>query len=107
LTRTGAGKAALDEEAQQERAQWAQLSIRQKIGDWAVRHEYSIIFGSWALSMAVAWSVIMRDRYQSLPQKVVQVRMWAQGLTIGVLIAAGALTHTKRSEAARLVRVSR
>ena len=79
--------------------------MRQKIGDWAVRHEYSIILGSWALTVALAGSVIMRDRYQSLPQKVVQVRMWAQGLTIGVLIAAGALTHTKRAEAVRRVRV--
>lgn len=26
--------------------------------------------------------------------------MWAQGLTIGVLIAAGALTHKNRQEAA-------
>ena len=25
--------------------------------------------------------------------------MWAQGLTIGVLIAAGALTHTERAKA--------
>jgi hypothetical protein len=60
-------------------------------------------------------------RYQSLPQKVilvyfdervyvliavlcyfqvVQARMWAQGLTIGVLVAAGALTHKNRQEAA-------
>ncbi len=31
-----------------------------------------------------------------MPQKVVQARMWAQALTIGVLIAAGALTHSQR-----------
>jgi len=27
--------------------------------------------------------------------------MWAQGLTIGILIAAGILTHSQRQEAAR------
>lgn len=31
--------------------------------------------------------------------------MWAQGLTIGVLIAAGILTHANRKEAAEHVRV--
>ncbi|KAJ3525346.1 hypothetical protein NM688_g8415 [Phlebia brevispora] len=34
-----------------------------------------------------------------MPQKIVQARMWAQGLTIGVLIAAGALTHAQRQKA--------
>ena len=29
-----------------------------------------------------------------------QARVWAQGLTIGVLIVAGALTHKNRQEAA-------
>lgn len=28
--------------------------------------------------------------------QIVQARMWAQGLTIGVLIVAGALTQTRR-----------
>jgi len=31
--------------------------------------------------------------------QVVQARVWAQGLTIGVLLVAGALTHSKRQEA--------
>lgn len=54
--------------------------------------------------------------YQSVPQKVcrtpsnpedrsnntaqiVQARMWAQGLTIGIIIAAGVLTHSQRAKA--------
>jgi hypothetical protein len=36
--------------------------------------------------------------------KIVQARMWAQGLTIGLLIAAGALTGSKREELAKAVR---
>ena len=31
--------------------------------------------------------------------QIVQARMWAQGLTVGLMIAAGALTHSKRAEA--------
>ncbi|KAG1733925.1 uncharacterized protein EDB91DRAFT_1057155 [Suillus paluster] len=96
---TGAGRMELDREAAEAEAQWNALSTKQKIGDWASRHQYSIIVGSWVLSMAVAGGIVARDRHQTLPQKVVQVRMWAQGLTIGVLIAAGALTHTQRQAA--------
>jgi len=51
--------------------------------------------------MAVAGTIIMRDRHQSTSQKIVQARMWAQGLTIGILVAAGILTHSQREDAAR------
>ncbi|KAG2129553.1 uncharacterized protein EDB93DRAFT_1182289 [Suillus bovinus] len=96
---TGAGKVELDREAAEEEARWRALTTKEKIGDWATRHQYSIILGSWALSMAVAGGIISRDRHQTLPQKIVQVRMWAQGLTIGVLIGAGILTHNQRQAA--------
>ena len=38
-----------------------------------------------------------RCRFDTL--QVVQARVWAQGLTVGVLLVAGALTHSKRQEA--------
>lgn len=53
----------LDREAAEEGARWNALSTKEKIGDWAVRHQYSIIMGSWALSMAVAGSIIAKDRF--------------------------------------------
>ncbi|KIM54903.1 hypothetical protein SCLCIDRAFT_17520 [Scleroderma citrinum Foug A] len=96
---TGAGRMELDRVASEEQARWSGLSVKEKISDWASRHQYGIIFGSWALSIAVAGGIISRDRYQSVPQKVVQARVWAQGLTVGVLLVAGALTHSKRQEA--------
>jgi len=34
--------------------------------------------------------------YQTYPQKIVQARMWAQGLTISLIIIAGALTQTRK-----------
>jgi hypothetical protein len=45
--------------------------------------------------------VVSFFRHQSTSQKIVQARMWAQGLTIGVLIAAGILTHSQRTDAAK------
>ncbi|KAI0939297.1 hypothetical protein AcV5_000757 [Taiwanofungus camphoratus] len=93
---TGVGKQELDTQEARERARWEALTPMQKLKDTAARHEYGLIGGAWAASMVGAFGWIMRDPYQTFPQKIVQARMWAQGLTIGILIAAGALTHAKR-----------
>ncbi|KAI0774136.1 hypothetical protein C8Q74DRAFT_1368639 [Fomes fomentarius] len=98
-TWTGAGKALLDREEAANESRWETLSTAQKLKEWAMRNQYKVILGSWAASMAIAGTIVMRNRHQSTPQKVVQARMWAQGLTIGVLIAAGILTQSQRREA--------
>ena len=33
-----------------------------------------------------------------MPQKIVQARVWAQGLTIGIIIAAGIITSSQRAK---------
>jgi len=86
----------IDEKALKEAKRWDGLSITEKLGDWAERRQYSIIIGGWATSLGVAAAIISRNKYQTFPQKIVQARMWAQGLTIGLLIVAGALTHGQR-----------
>ncbi|KAJ4479116.1 hypothetical protein J3R30DRAFT_3474211 [Lentinula aciculospora] len=97
---TGEGLKILNEKERKVNEKWDAMTPQQKLGDWASRHEYSLIMGSWALSLGLAGALISRDKYQTPSQKVVQARMWAQGLTIGILIAAGALKHSQRSEAA-------
>lgn len=52
----------LDREAAREEARFGALSTGDKALDWARRHQYSIILGSWALSMAVAGAVVARDK---------------------------------------------
>jgi hypothetical protein len=34
---------------------------------WVARHQYQVILGSWATSMAIAGTIIMRDRYDHPP----------------------------------------
>ncbi|KAI0005059.1 hypothetical protein BJV74DRAFT_806659 [Russula compacta] len=97
----GAGRQLLDNAKAREASEWEGLSSREKLSKWVARHQYKVILGSWAASMAVAGTIIMRDRHQSTSQKIVQARMWAQGLTIGILIAAGTLTHSQRVDAAK------
>jgi len=74
---------------------WSNMSLSQKVVDFTARHQYSVIAGCWALGIAGAFGVIMRNPYQSLSQKVVQARMWSQGITIGVVIAAAAVTRSR------------
>ncbi|KAH6609352.1 hypothetical protein Trco_002698 [Trichoderma cornu-damae] len=52
-------------------------------------HRYSLVFASWLASMAVAFALVSRAP-MSTPQKVVQARVYAQGLTLAVLIVSAA-----------------
>ncbi|OBZ70409.1 Respiratory supercomplex factor 2, mitochondrial [Grifola frondosa] len=97
---TGAGKAELQREEAVAQRHWDTLTTTEKVKDWSSRNQYKLILGSWALSMAIAGSIVMRNPHQSSAQKIVQARMWAQGLTVGVMIGAGILTHAQRKEAA-------
>ncbi|KAI0353501.1 hypothetical protein OH77DRAFT_1427193 [Trametes cingulata] len=99
---TDAGKVELDAVQARQKARWESMTTSQKVGDFARRHEYGIILGSWATALIGSFSYIMRDPYQSVPQKLVQARMWAQGLTIGIIIAAGVLTHSQRARNAEV-----
>ena len=72
-SRKGAGKDLLDEEEHLEKIRWAGLSTKEKIGDWALKQQYSLILGSWAASLGLAAAIIMKDRHQTTSQKVRQV----------------------------------
>ena len=83
----------------QEQIRWEGLSTGSKIKEWAMKNQYKVIVGSWAVSMGIAGAIVMANKHQTNAQKIVQARMWAQGLTIGVLIGAGVLTQSQRAEA--------
>jgi hypothetical protein len=74
---------------------WRNMTLSQKAVDFMARHQFSTIAGCWALGITGAFGMIMRNPYQSLSQKIVQARMWSQGITIGVVIAAAAVTRTR------------
>ncbi|KAJ2977900.1 hypothetical protein NQ176_g4113 [Zarea fungicola] len=56
---------------------------------WGRENRYSIVFASWIASMAIALSIVGRGP-QSTAQKLVQARVYAQGLTLAVLIVSAA-----------------
>ncbi|MBE3049991.1 HIG1 domain-containing protein [Candidatus Bathyarchaeota archaeon] len=49
-------------------------------------NRYSIVFGSWLASMGAAFAIVNRSKYMSGAQKLVQARVYAQGLTVAVLV---------------------
>jgi Hypoxia induced protein conserved region len=68
----------------------ARKSRFQRAKDWGKENRYSIVFGSWVASMGTAWTIVGRDPYLTTAQKLVQARVYAQGLTVAVLIASAA-----------------
>jgi len=97
---SGAGKMELDREAQEAREAWEALSARNKISNWLINHQYSVMAGGWLGTGAVAGTIIWRDKYLTTPQKLVQVRMWAQAMAVGLILAGGLLTHRAQLDAA-------
>jgi hypothetical protein len=69
----------------------AQKTDAQRLKDWGRENRYSIVFASWIASMALALALVGRSKYMSTSQKLVQARVYAQGLTLAVLIATAAL----------------
>lgn len=55
---------------------------------WGKAHRYPIVAGSWVASMAISLGLVGRNPYLSTSQKLVQARVYAQTLTIAVLIAS-------------------
>ncbi|CAI6099437.1 hypothetical protein V2G26_004121 [Clonostachys chloroleuca] len=57
----------------------------QRFMEWVGENRYGIVFASWLTSMAVAFAIVGRAPI-STAQKLVQARVYAQGLTLAVLI---------------------
>ncbi|KIY52517.1 hypothetical protein FISHEDRAFT_69781 [Fistulina hepatica ATCC 64428] len=94
---SGESATLLEEKQRQEELRWSRLSMTQKVKEYCADHTYTLIVGGWAGSLALAGSILWQDKYMTKAQKVVQARMWAQGLAIGMLIVAGALSASSRS----------
>jgi len=65
-------------------------SSTQRFMDWGRQNRYSIVFTSWIAAMGLAMAMVGRNKYLSTSQKLVQARVYAQGLTLAVLIATAA-----------------
>jgi len=62
----------------------------QRFKDWGRENRYPIVTASWVASMGIALGLVGRNPYLTRAQKLVQARVYAQGLTLAVLIATAA-----------------
>jgi hypothetical protein len=68
----------------------ANESVFQRAKDWGRENRYPIVTASWVASMGIALGLVGRNPYLSRAQKLVQARVYAQGLTLAVLVATAA-----------------
>jgi hypothetical protein len=66
--------------------------------DWAGENRYPILFGVWVASMAGSWMAVNRHSAMSGANKLVQARMYAQGLTLAALLASFAFETNDASK---------
>lgn len=59
----------------------------ERFKDYAKENRYQIVFASWVASMGIAFAIVSRQP-MSTANKVVQARVYAQGLTLAVLIVS-------------------
>lgn len=62
------------------------------------KERYKIVGASWLASMVGAFTIVNRDKYLTGPQKLVQARVYAQGLTLAVLIASAGFELSDRNK---------
>ncbi|EGW30240.1 uncharacterized protein SPAPADRAFT_63858 [Spathaspora passalidarum NRRL Y-27907] len=49
-------------------------------------NKYSLIISTWAASLYGSWTLVNRDKYMTKAQKIVQARVYAQALTVVLLL---------------------
>ncbi|MCJ1404612.1 hypothetical protein MMC11_007838 [Xylographa trunciseda] len=87
------------DEAERERQQLeAGKSVTQKVMDWGKENRYPIVGASWVASLGIALALVGRNPYLSTSQKIVQARVYAQGLTLAVLVATAAFEIGDKNE---------
>ncbi|KAI5301810.1 hypothetical protein KEM56_001340, partial [Ascosphaera pollenicola] len=57
---------------------------------------------TWVASMAGSWMLVSKNKYLTGKQKIVQARVYAQGLTLAVLVASAAfeIADQRKAQAA-------
>jgi hypothetical protein len=79
------------------REELSQMSFGDRISAWAREEKYKIIGATWIASIVGSFVLVGRNPYLSGQQKIVQARVYAQGLTLAVMCASAAFEiHDQR-----------
>ncbi|KAH8704038.1 mitochondrial hypoxia responsive domain protein [Talaromyces proteolyticus] len=79
------------------REELAQMSFSNRLTAWAREEKYKIIGVTWIASIIGSFVLVGRNPYLTGQQKIVQARVYAQGLTLAVMCASAAFEiHDQR-----------
>ena len=81
----------------EEHRKFNSLSTSEKIYTTLGNHKYQIIIAAWAASLYGSWTLINRDKVMTTAQKAVQARVYAQAITV-VLLLGTILLSLKEAE---------
>lgn len=98
--RYGIGELSPDKIAMQKRINT--LSGWDRALHYGAENRYKIIMGMWATTLGGSFWLINRDRFMSKSQKIVQARMYAQGITVALLLASMVLTMSYGNDPAHI-----
>ncbi|KAG0671752.1 Replication factor C, subunit RFC4 [Maudiozyma exigua] len=87
----------MSDEALERQAAWEKLSKKEQMVETLNNNKYKIITGLWAASLYASWEIINRDKIMNATQKAVQARMYAQFITVILLLCSvGLSTYEKK-----------
>jgi len=98
-----------ERERQRHEQEVAGQSFTERAMEFGRKERYKIVGASWVASMITAFALVNRNKFLSGQQKLVQARVYAQFLTLGVLVASAAFeisdknNETGRYETVRYV----
>ncbi|KAL1994425.1 hypothetical protein VTN49DRAFT_3094 [Thermomyces lanuginosus] len=79
-----------DREERRRREELAHMTFRDRAFDFLREEKYKIIGLTWVASIIGSFMLVGRNPYLTGQQKIVQARVYAQGLTLAVLCATAA-----------------
>lgn len=92
----------IDEYQEEMKRRRANESPTGRVIDWLNTNKYPAIGVAWAACMGGSFWAINKDKLMTRSQKVVQARMYAQGLTVILLIASMALSMAEDTNVSKV-----
>ncbi|CEP61141.1 Rcf2p LALA0_S02e07646g [Lachancea lanzarotensis] len=82
------GSNATTNAAVEDHRRWKQLPWSEKLIEGVSSNKYKIIVAAWAASLYGSWKLVDRDPIMTKTQKAVQARMYAQTVTVVLLLGS-------------------
>ncbi|CUM47073.1 unnamed protein product [Debaryomyces tyrocola] len=76
----------LKQKEAEEMKKWNNLAWSDQLFYKVNNNKYGLIIGAWAASLYGSWKLVNRDKFMSASQKAVQARVYAQAITVVLLL---------------------